>query len=132
MAIVIGNPGSNSSGTSYYPLITPSSNTTLYWTMGCDNVGGIQYGIVPSAASPPTAVTNWVNMAQGVGFPGVNYWPVLGTFAPRTYMWFKCDMQDLGRVFGYTFAISTTPSMAGILTHSRMLTGYPGKPYYRG
>jgi hypothetical protein len=129
---IIGDPGSGSSGTAYYPLITPNAPTTLYWTMGCDNVGGIAYAVVANSLVTPDQVPGWNNMAQGVGFPGINYWPVLGTFGPRTYMWFKCNFLDQGRVYGYTFAISTTPSIAGVLTHSRMLTGYPGKPYYQG
>lgn len=132
MTTVIGDPGSGSSGTAYYPLITPNATTTLYWTMGCDNIGSLAYNIVSNSLVLPYEVPSWAPIAQGVGFPGYNSWNVLGTFGPRTYMWFKCDFRDQGRAYGYTFAISTTPSMGGVLTHSRMLTGFPGKPYYTG
>lgn len=120
------NQGAYTSGSSYWPLIAPGGD--LYYTMGCDNYGDIAYATTSDQYAQPASLS-YTTIASGVGFPGINNWPKLGTFPAYTNIWFKCSWRDVGYAVGFTFAISTTASSAGIVTNSRMLTS-DGYPYF--
>ena len=117
---------SNSSGYAYYPLVAPGG--PLYYTFGCDNYGSMSYANAFDQYANP-AVLNYTQLCNNVAFPGITGWTLIGNFTAGAILWFYVGFRDVGKVFNMTFAVSSTASSSGILTHSRMLTA-AGKPYY--
>lgn len=117
---------SNSSGYAYYPLVAPGG--PLYYTFGCDNYGSMSYANAFDQYANP-AVLNYTQLCNNVAFPGITGWTLIGNFTAGAILWFYVGFRDVGKIFNMTFAVSSTASSSGILTHSRMLTA-AGKPYY--
>lgn len=117
---------SNSSGYAYYPLVAPGG--PLYYTFGCDNYGSMAYANAFDQFADPTTL-NYTPLCSSVAFPGITSWTLIGNFAAGAIIWIYVSFRDVGKVFNMTFAVSSSASSSGILTHSRMLTA-AGKPYY--
>ena len=115
----------SSGGPVYYPVI--GYGGPIYYTFGCDNVGTVSYATTTDNNANPSAL-GYTTLAT-VGFPGVNNWTLLGNFADDLNIWFKLTFADQGRVFTVTLGVSSTPSMAGLMTSTINLTSN-GQPYY--
>jgi hypothetical protein len=128
-AVWFNGQGEGGSGQVYYPFVAPGGD--LYFTCGADNYGVFSYGIAPNESVSPTSLT-YTNLSVGFAYPGVNSWVYMGNFSKQTIIWFGFYALDYGVDYGLTFAISTTPSVSGMLLNSRSgLTGNGGYPYYK-
>jgi hypothetical protein len=64
--------GANSSGTTYYPYITPSGTGQKFWyTYGCDNSGSVGVATTTDKSADPTTLT-YTDLGTSGGFPGTN------------------------------------------------------------
>ena len=113
--------------TAYYPFTVPATQT-LYYTLGCDNIGALYYAIAPTSATDPTTLT-YNTVTTGVGFPGQNSWANLGSFTAGQIVWVKVTYLNQGGPYAMTFAVSTSQSSNGIIIDSQSLNG-AGWPIY--
>lgn len=116
----------SSGGPAYYPVI--GNGGPIYWTFGCDNYGDIAYATTTDNNADPSTL-GYTVLGSSVAFPGYNNWQLLGNFADDLNIWFRISFRDVGRVFGVTLAVSSTPSLDGLMTSTRNLTSN-GQPYY--
>jgi hypothetical protein len=117
---------SGSSGVAYYPLVSPGG--ALFYTFGVDNVGKFSYAITINPHADPRNL-NYTTICSGIGFPGVTNYNRINSFAKGVYIWFRVNFTDQGRVYAYTFTVSTTPDSDNIVLTSRSIDANPGKPY---